>query len=86
MFRAQINEQIENFRLYRHIKRAGRFVRQQDARFRGEGDDHALTLPPRELMRIAETMSPGKVHMRQCQFRILSTEPAVAEFRPNPQT
>ena len=54
VFPAQILDQIDHCRLDRHIQRRGRFIEDQERGFRhqGHGDDDALLLSARKLMRV----------------------------------
>ena len=57
----QLADQIENLRLYRHVERGGRLVRDQQARIARQRhrDHHALAHPARQLMRIVVDAALG---------------------------
>ena len=52
---AQVDQQIEDLRLDRHVQRRGRLVQQHDLGLQdqGAGDRHPLPLAARELVRVA---------------------------------
>ena len=62
----QLTQQVEDLRLYRHVERGGRLVRDQQFRIAGErhGDHHALFHAARELERIfvAPPFGIGNAH------------------------
>ena len=51
---AQLAHELEHLRLRRHVERRGRLVGDEEGRAHGErhGDDDALALPTRKLVRI----------------------------------
>ena len=51
----ETGEKIEDLRLYGHVQVGGRLVGDQQRRPRGDrrGDEHAVPLPPRQLVRVA---------------------------------
>ena len=67
MFRPQIGQQVQDLGLNADIQGAGRFVQQQQARFGRQraGDGHTLTLPARQLVRIAEAEAASQSHILQ---------------------
>ena len=54
--RPQVGQQVQDFRLHRHVQRRGRLVQQQKLGFPGQGpgDGDALALAARQLVGIAE--------------------------------
>ena len=53
---AQIVKQVEDLGLHRGVQRRSGFIEQQNLRLQNQGacNRHALTLPARELMRVAK--------------------------------
>ncbi len=61
-------EQVQHLRLHGGIERRCRLIEQQDRRFEDQrpGDGDALTLPARQLVRIAETEARSQSHFVEC--------------------
>ena len=67
--RLQFGQQLQDFRLNRHIQRGCRLIRDQQIGVIGQrhGDHHTLPLPARHLMRIGPQLclGVGDLHQRQ---------------------